>query len=297
MASRLEPRVLVPDGILFPEGPRWINDRLWMVDMHGHKVLTVDLKGSATTVVDYPDRPSGMGVLPDGSIICSSMRRRVLEKVDVAGNRELYADLNDVPGHSLNDMVIDGRGRAYVGNRSAVTVDRPDKMDTVISVELGGRAHRIAADGLTYPNGCVVTPDNKTFILNDRDGLWAFTIDEDGGLRDRRLFAETRGRGGDGICLDAEGAIWVASPGGHLVYRVLEGGKTSDEIPVPEDIHAIAVALGGPDRRLLFMVEARVSSQELQRVRLLDSFEGDLTLDSKGRVRVVEVEVPGAGWP
>jgi sugar lactone lactonase YvrE len=294
-ATILEPTMLLADGIVFPEGPRWIDDRLWMVDMHGHRVLTVALDGTSETVIDYPDKPSGMGVLPDGSVICVSMRRRVLETIDLQGNRTLYADLNDLPGDSLNDMVVDGRGRAYVGNR--VRTIEPGQ-ESVVAVELDG-GHRIVAAGLTTPNGSVVTPDNKTLVVAEpRAGkLTAFTIDDDGELHDERVFAETPGRGADGICLDAEGGIWVGSPASHEFYRVLEGGKVTHQIPLPDDVWGVAPALGGPDGRTLFLLEARATMENSMRLAELNSYEGDLTSTCKGWVRTVEVDIPGAGWP
>jgi sugar lactone lactonase YvrE len=292
----LEPTMLLADGIVFPEGPRWIDDRLWFVDMHGHKVLTVDLDGNSETVVDYPDKPSGMGVLPDGTKICVSMRRRVLDKIEPDGSLTLYADLNDIPGTSLNDMVVDGRGRAYVGNRLPHGPSLKPKSESIILVEPGGE-HRIVADGMTGPNGCGITPDNKTLIIKDGEGLTAFTIDDDGELSDRRVWAETPGRGPDGICLDAEGGLWVGSPGGHSFYRILEGGEITDEIPLPDDVWGVAPALGGPDRKTLFMLEARNTVENSLRLLGINSYEGDLTSTSKGWVRTVEVDIPGAGWP
>jgi sugar lactone lactonase YvrE len=293
--TKLEPTMLLADGIVFPEGPRWIDDRLWMVDMHGHKVLTVDLDGKSETIVDYPDKPSGMGVLPDGSVICVSMRRRVLETIDLHGNRTLYADLNDLPGDSLNDMVVDGRGRAYVGNRVRTT--EPGQ-ESVVVVEIGGE-HRVVADGMTTPNGSVVTPDNKTLVVAEPRAhtLTAFTIEDDGELSDRRVWAETPGRGADGICLDAEGGIWVGSPGSHEFYRILEGGEITHQIPLEEGVWGVAPALGGPDGRTLFLLEARATMENSVRLGGLNSYEGDLTSTSKGWVRTVEVDIPGAGWP
>jgi sugar lactone lactonase YvrE len=293
--TTLVPRTLVPEGdILFPESPRWVDDRLWLVDQHGHKVLTVDLEGNVDVVLEHPDMPSGMGVLPDGSIIVISRRRRVLDKIEADGSRSTYADLTDIPGHNLNDMVIDGRGNAYVGNRQAP--GGPAANEQIILVELGG-AHRVVADGITAPNGTVVTPDNKTLVIKDGEVLTAFTIEEDGNLTDRRVWAETPGRGADGICLDAEGGIWVASPFAHVFFRILEGGEVTDEIHLPEEYWAIAPVLGGPDGRTLFLLESRTNMDNAKQIMQHESPEGDAASAARGRVRAVEVPIPGAGWP
>ena len=293
-------RRVVVEGLTFPEGPRWFGDRLWFVDMHTHSVRTLDAAGRSEIVARFPDKPSGMGLLPDGSVLCVSMRRRQLVRIGPGGELSLHADLGDLEGHELNDMVVDSGGRAYVGNR----FDRPGRglevpegpsPESVVLVEPDGR-HRVVAPDMVAPNGSVVTPDGRTLIVAEARAhrLTAFDIQPDGSLANRRLFAATGEYFPDGICLDAEGAVWFGSPVTGVFVRVAEGGRVLDTIPLPEGRWAIACALGGPGRRTLYMATSQITLEQLVACR---DFESDLRSPAVGWIEAIEVPVPGAGLP
>lgn len=276
------PKVLI-DGLRFPEGPRWHEGRLRFSDMHGLEVLAVDLDGRKETIVHVPQHPSGLGWLPDGRLLVVSMRDRKLMRLDSGGLVEA-ADLSALATFHCNDMVVDDQGRAYVGNFGFdLHEGQAPVVANLILVEPNGGT-RVAAAGLHFPNGTVITPDGRTLIIGESFAarLTAFDIADDGSLSGRREWARLEGAVPDGICLDADGAIWVASPIGGAVLRVLEGGDVTHRIDVEND--AFACMLGGPARRTLFICTAAAS----------DPRE---TGDCRGRIEFVEVEVPGAGRP
>jgi sugar lactone lactonase YvrE len=290
----------VVEGLTFPEGPRWFGDRLWFVDMHTHSVRTVDAGGRGEIVAELPDKPSGMGLLADGSVLCVSMRRRELVRIAAGGAVTPFADLNDLPGDSLNDMVVDARGRAYVGNRveragAGLEVAEGEPPESVVLVETDG-SHRVVAPDLVAPNGSVITADGRTLIVAEARAhrLTAFDIEPDGSLAGRRLFAATGDYFPDGICLDAEGAIWFGSPVTGVFVRMAEGGRVLETIRMPEGRWAIACMLGGPDRRTLYMATSRITLEQLVACR---DYESDLRSPAQGWIEAVEVEVPGAGLP
>lgn len=293
-------QTVLAEGLVFPEGPRWHMDQLWVADQHAHQILTFDMKGRKKLVAEFDDKPSGLGFLPDGTPLATLMRKRQIVRFG-NGRVSVYADLNSLPGHNLNDMVIDGNGRAYVGNRTKVKRDasgapvRVERSDeTVVLVEPDGR-FRAVADDMRGPNGAAITPDGKTLIVAESFGnrLSAFTIEKDGSLTNRRVFAEL-GAVPDGICLDAEGAVWVGLVFNSEFVRVRDGGEILQRIPLAGNKWAIACILGGPSRRSLFMLTAFQSHENL--ARMVD-FQADLTSTSKGFVETMEVSVAGAGWP
>lgn len=273
------------DGLAFPEGPRWHDGRLYVSDMHDQRVLAVDSDGRAETVVRVPNDPSGLGWLPDGRLLVVSMRDRRLLRLDPDGLAEV-ADLSSLARFHCNDMLVDARGRAYVGNFGFdLHVEKPDFCKTeMVLVEPDGRA-RVVADDLSFPNGTVLTPDGRTLVVGESFGarLTAFDVAEDGSLSGRRVFAKLEGAVPDGICLDAEGAVWVASPVSAEVLRVHEGGRVSARIPVATQ--AFACMLGGADRRTLFVCTAAHSDPAVCRA------------ERTGRIETVRVDVPGAGLP
>lgn len=277
-----EPQALL-DDLAFPEGPRWHNGRLWFSDMHAHEVVAVDVQGRRETVVNVPNKPSGLGWLPDGRLLVVSMLDRRLMRLE-RGGLVVHADLSPYATSHCNDMVVDRQGRAYVGNFGAdIWKQEPPKPAHVVLVTPDGKA-RIAARDLLFPNGTVITPDGRTLIVGESRGqrLTAFDVQPDGSLTNQRVWADI-GMPPDGICLDAEGCVWVAAPrrpGGFV--RVAEGGAIKERIELT-DRGGFACMLGGPDRRTLFMLEALGSGA--------DSKPGN------GRIRAVEVEVAGAGWP
>jgi sugar lactone lactonase YvrE len=277
-----ETKVLL-DGLAFGEGPRWHEGKLWFSDMHFHRVMTVDLDGNAETVVEVPGRPSGLGWLPDGRLLVVSMVDRRLLRLDPEGLAEV-ADLSGLASSNCNDMVVDSQGRAYVGNFGFDFQTESFSPAEIVMVEPDGRA-RVVADELAFPNGTVITPDGATLIVGETYAarLTAFDIAADGSLSGRRIWAQLENAVPDGICLDADGAIWVASPRSADVLRVREGGEVTRRISV--STQAFACMLGGADRRTLFILTAETANPEEAR------------LGASGRVETIEVEVPGAGLP
>jgi sugar lactone lactonase YvrE len=273
------------DGLCFGEGPRWRDGKLWLSDMHAHTVLTVDLDGKREDLAHVPGKPSGLGWLPDGRLLIVSMEDRRLLRREPDGRLALHADLTPFVDHPCNDMVVDARGRAFVGN-FGFDFEHGEKPRTtcIVRVDADGSA-RVAADDLRFPNGSVITPDGATLIVGESFGacLTAFAIAADGALSARREWAKLEGAVPDGICLDAENAVWVASPPSNEVLRVREGGALAERIPVGRP--AIACMLGGPDRRTLFVLTA-------------DGFHADETVAKRSaRVEITRVDVPGAGFP
>lgn len=279
---KLEPLL---DGLVFGEGPRWRDDRLWLSDMHDHTVLTVDLDGRREDVLRVDGKPSGLGWLPDGRLLVVSMTDRKLLRREADGALAVHAELAALTGGDCNDMVVDAEGRAFVGNFGFdFNHGEKPRATTLVRVDPDGRAS-IAADAMRFPNGSVITPDGRTLVVGESFGscLTAFTIGADGALSDRREWAKLEGATPDGICLDAENAIWVASPMSNEVLRVEEGGSVTHRIPA--DRMAIACMLGGPDRRTLFVLTS-------------ESIQPDEALASRSaRVEIARVDVPGAGLP
>lgn len=279
------PRVLL-DDLVFPEGPRWHEGRLYFSDMHAKEVVAVGLDGKRERICEVPHCPSGIGFTPGGHMLVVSMEdHKVLE----LHGRELrvHADIGDAAPFHLNDMVVDARGRAYVGNFGFDLYGGARPAETNLHlVDIDGRVREVAND-LGFPNGTVITPDGGTLILAESFAkrLTAFDILLDGSLANRRVWA-TLDIYPDGICLDAEGCVWAASPlgkGGFL--RVAEGGEIRDRIDLDNGF-GFACMLGGPERRHLFLLEAVLSDP------------GQISgKRGNGRVRVVEVDVPGAGLP
>jgi sugar lactone lactonase YvrE len=282
--STRTPTVVV-DALAFPEGPRWHEGRLFFSDQHDRRVVRMDPSGTTDTVVEVPEQPSGLGWLPDGRMLIVSMRdRRVLRLEN--GDLVEHADLSTLATGECNDMVVDAHGRAYVGNFGFDMYGGEDARETcMIRVDPDGTAS-VAADALAFPNGTVITADGGTMIVGESYGgrLTAFTIGADGALGERRLFAQLQGAVPDGICLDEQGAVWVACPLTGRVLRVREGGEVLDEIKVTNDF-AFACMLGGDDRRTLYMCTAASSDPKATR---------DLR---SGRIEAIEVDVPGAGLP
>ncbi|MCH8195757.1 MAG: SMP-30/gluconolactonase/LRE family protein [Chloroflexi bacterium] len=271
------------DGLVFPEGPRWRDGKLWFSDMHAHKVMTVDLQGRTEDVATVPQRPSGLGFLPDGRMLVVSMLDKRLLRLD-PGGLTTVADLAGLCDGDANDMVVDSQGRAYVGYLG-FEMGEEFKLASIVMVEPDGSA-RVVADELSIPNGAVITPDGKTMIVAESRGnrLTAFDIETDGSLSGRRVFAEVGDAVPDGICLDAETGVWVGSPTTSEFFRVLEGGEITHRIPTPGR-YAVACIHGGEDRRTLFLLTAETTGEDLRRGI------------SKGWIETVQVDVPGAGWP
>ena len=278
------------EGLTFTEGPRWHDGRLYFSDFFTHRVLAVDTKGNMETIVETPQQPSGLGWSPDGSMLIVSMND---QKLLSFSNGELseVADLSQLATHFCNDMVVDKKGNAYVGNFGFdLHAGEPIKPTNLILVR-PGEEPCVVAENVFFPNGTVITPDDKTLIVGETFAscLTAFDINEDGTLTNRRVWADLRSiEEGytpvpDGICLDAEGAIWVASPSTNDVIRVQEGGALLDKVEV--DRGAFACMLGGENGNTLFISTAN------------DSTEETCLKERSARIEVIDVDVPRAGLP
>ena len=275
---------VLADGFAFLEGPRWHEGKLWLSDMHDDRVLTVTEDASIDTVAEVPGQPSGLGWLPDGRLLVVSMTDRRLLRLDAEGLHEV-ADLSGIATYHTNDMVVDAHGRAYVGNFGWNYETDPAPVPAALALVQPDGTVSVAADDLLFPNGTVITPDGKTLVVGESYGarLTAFDVARDGTLGNRRTWATFDGFVPDGICLDADGAIWVASPVSNEFVRVREGGEVVERIPV--DRMAIACMLGGRDRRTLYMLTSKSTQRAACRA------------DRASRIEVARVDVPGAGLP
>ncbi|MDE0362247.1 MAG: SMP-30/gluconolactonase/LRE family protein [Rhodospirillaceae bacterium] len=268
-------------GFTFAESPRWHDGALWFSDFHDYTVYRVEDDGTPEAVTKVPGEPSGLGWLPDGRLLVVSMTDRKLMRVDPDGLKE-HADLSGIATWHCNDMVVDAEGRAYVGNFGAAWGEDPTPAD-LARVDPDGTVS-IAAEKLDFPNGCAISADGSTLLVAETVGgrLTAFDRDATGKLSNRRVWAEVPGTP-DGICLDADGAVWVAA-GTEGVLRVAEGGEILNRVEVTENL-AVACMLGGDDRKTHFvMTTINAGTEELVQQR-------------QSRIEIAEVAVSGAGWP
>ena len=272
------------DGIYFGEGPRWRDGHLYLSDFYAQEVLKVDPGGKRESIATVPNQPSGLGWLPDGTMLIVSMKDRKLLKLTEDGLIE-HADLSSVAGYHCNDMVVSDNGRAYVGNFGYNHYEEPvEKTANLARVDPDGSVH-CAATGLRFPNGSVITPDGKTLVVGETRGncLTAWNIATDGSLSKHRVWADLGANFPDGICLDAEGAIWVADPRLKETIRVREGGMVTHRISTGE-LGSYACMLGGDDRKTLYICTAPGSGPGAAEAR-------------NGRVEYCRVDVPGSGLP
>jgi sugar lactone lactonase YvrE len=265
------------NGFCFGEGPRWFEGLLWFSDMLGEAVHTADMRGSLTTLPVPGHSPSGLGFRPGGSLLIASTEDRKVLRYD-GETVVTIADVTDLAPANLGDMVVDDAGRAYIGSQafSGGVIIRLDPDDNAT----------VVAEDLDFPNGMVITPDRKTLIVAESIGrrLSAFTIGDDGALSDRRIFADGLDGPPDGIALDAEGAVWASMTLAHQFERITAGGAVTDRIDIGERV-AIACALGGPERRTLFLLSST------------DAYPQRLVGTRLSRLDAVTVSTPGAGLP
>jgi sugar lactone lactonase YvrE len=271
MAAR-ELRTLVEGGAFF-EGPRWRDGRWWASDFYRQVVVTVTPDGVEETVLEVPGQPSGLGWMPDGSLLVVSRKDfRVLRR-SPDGEVSEHADLSAMARGHLNDMVVDGRGRAYVGNFGFDLMAGADPAPTdLIRVDPDGTAS-VAASELWFPNGTVITQDGRTLIVGETVAAryTSFAIAEDGALGERAVWAQIEPEPSfesfertlaelrfapDGCALDAEGCIWSADAVGGRVARLAPGGEIVEEVPAPEGLGVFACMLGGDDGRTLLICAA-----------------------------------------
>ena len=271
------------DGLCFAEGPRFREGALWLSDMHAQTILRITTEGKSEVVVSLEDdQPSGLGWLPNGDLLIVSMTKRQVLRFDGEA-LSVHADLSELASGHCNDMVVDASGRAYVGNFGfdLHNAAKPSPAE-LIRVEPDGTA--IVEDSeVMFPNGAVITPDGKTLIVGETFGgqLTAFDIAQDGSLSNKRAWATLpEGVVPDGICLDANGGIWSASPTSNECIRQLEGGEITHRIDVGRG--AFACMIGGDK---LYVLTA--SSSEPSKCRA----------NRDGRVEVFAAPYPAAGWP
>jgi sugar lactone lactonase YvrE len=273
------------DGLAFPEGPRWRGGRLWFSDMHAHEVVAMAPDGARETVFKAEGPVSGLGWLPDGRMLVVSMQDRRLLRIEKDGSAVTHGDLSGVATGNCNDMVVDAAGRAYVGNFGDGYPRGPVQPAKMARVDPDGRVS-VAADELVFPNGAVITPDGKTLVVGETFAgrMTAYDVAADGGLSNRRVWgALPQGAVPDGCCLDAEGAIWIASPTTNDVIRLAEGGEVKERITADQGVYACM--LGGDERQTLYLLTCASSDPAA------------CAADRTGRIEAVEVDVPGAGLP
>jgi len=275
-------------NLAFGEAPRWREgEGLYFSDIHAHRVLLQRLDGALEEIAAFDSPISGLGWLPDGRLLVVSMHDRRLLRRDADGVFRVHADLSDVATWHANDMVVDRNGVAYVGNFGfSIAPQRQEARPANLARVSPDGGVSIAASELWFPNGAVITPDGRTLIIGESAArrLTAFTIDEAGQLIDRRLWAEMPGAAfPDGICLDEDGAIWVASPPTRELLRLAEGGAVLDRLEAEQ--MAVAVMLGGPERRTLFVCTAESTDPEFCRAT------------HTARLLAIDVDVAGAGQP
>jgi sugar lactone lactonase YvrE len=247
---------MLTGGGAFFECPRWHEERLWVSDYWLRQVVAISQDGVTETIVHVPGSPSGLGWLPDGDLLVVSMMDRKLLRV-TGGTTVDHADLSAHSGPQSNDMVVDASGRAYVSTIDYMAfAERPTT--NLVRVDPDGSV-TVAADGMSFPNGSVITPDGTTLIIAESwaGRLTAFDIQPDGTLAGRRVWADLgAGCAPDGIALDAEAAVWVADAAGKRAIRVREGGEIVEQVRV-DNLDVVACALGGDDGRTLYLCTTR----------------------------------------
>jgi sugar lactone lactonase YvrE len=275
------------EGLRMPECLRWHDGRLFLSDMEAGTVIAVDLDGTSEVVATVEKTPAGLGWTPDGDLLIVSRHDRRLLRL-TAGGLEPVADLGTVVGSDLNDMVVDGRGRAYVGDFGYDYLGGEAPTPGEIVLVADGKP-RVVAEGLDFPNGMVITADGSSLIVAETFSgrIAQFRIADDGTLSDRTLFADLGERQPDGLCLDAEGAVWAGCPIQGEVCRVLPGGTITDRVVIG-DRHCMSAELGGRDGRTLFIGTADLDFDPLDPTR-------PPARPSEGRIEAVEVDVPGPG--
>jgi sugar lactone lactonase YvrE len=274
-------------GLGIPESPRWHEGRLWFCNWIDRQVVAVGLDGTPEVMVvrDPDSHPMGYSIdwLPDG---------RLLTTGDMVQRQERDGSLVTVAKQHANEIVVDGRGNIYINGADFDFVGGgAPKPGYITLLTQDGQMRQVAGD-IAFPNGMVITPDNRTLIISESFAgrLTAFDIDPGGGLSNRRVFAENLGP--DGICVDAEGAVWV-STGQSCIARVAEGGEVLQRVGLDENRAPFALMLGGPDRRTLFILTAEWRPADGITANLDRLANGART----GKILTLPVEVPGAGRP
>ncbi len=273
-------------GLKFAKSPRWIGNKLLFLDIHDRCIKSADMHGSVKTVRSLPYVPGGFGVLPDRGMIVGDAWCRRIDRCASAGLEQI-TDLGKVAGYCISDGIVDSRGGMYVADVGFNFLDplaNPVSNGVIIHVSASGISSVVAED-LFFPNGMVITPDNRTLIVAETlaHRLTAFGIKNDGSLQNRRVWAQFRDDvKPDGICLDCEGAVWVAATAPRAL-RVREGGDVDQQVTTERPVYA--TMLGGPKRKHLFMCTSTSDDPVMTR-RI-----------SNATIDIAEVKTPGSGIP
>jgi sugar lactone lactonase YvrE len=279
-----ELQILISD-LIFPESPRWHDDRLWIADWGAQEMLAVDLQGQSDVIAHVPSFPFSIDWLPDGRLLIVSASDEQLLRRERDGSMMVHANLIGLADHPWNEIVVDARGNAYINN---IGFDFPEGefATGIIAVVTPDGTARQVADDVAFPNGMVVTPDNATLIVAESYGsrLTAFDITPDGSLANRRVWADLNGGAPDGICLDAEGAIWYGDVPNKCCVRVREGGEVLQTIEL--DRGCFACMLGSEGKQTLFLIVNEWSGPESMAAGA-----------AMGQVLATMAPAAGAGWP
>src|SRR6266571_7111983 len=276
-------------GLVFGESPRWGHDgRLWLADWGAQEIVAVDLEGKSEVMLrlQFPSfQPICFDWLPDGHLLIVSSRDGLLLRKEDDGVLVTYADLTGV-AHGFNEIVVDGHGNAYVNGGGFDLMAGERFAPGIVALVTPDGSARLVADGIAFPNGMAVTPDNATLIVAESYAkkLTAFDIAADGSLSNRRVWADLQGGVPDGICFDAENAVWYGDVPNKRCVRVREGGEVLQTVDL--DRGCFACALGGADRTTLFMMATEWSGPA-------NMFKETRT----GQVLTVQAPAPGVGWP
>jgi sugar lactone lactonase YvrE len=275
-----EPRVLM-EGIGLGESPRWHDGRLWFSDWVAHQVIGLHPEGRSEVMAEVDAFPFSIDWLPAGPMLITAGRQ--LLRMEPDGSLVTHRDLSHVSDHGLNEIVVDGRGNAYVNSVGFDLMSGEQPKPGMIALVTPDAEARQVVDGLAFPNGMAVTPNDSRLIVAEsyESRLTAFDIDEDGGLSNRRVWADL-GEGGDGICLDGEGAVWC--PKFESCIRVAEGGEVLETVEL--DRFCFACMLGGADGRTLFMNVAEWTGPQ-----------GIFKEPRTGQVLAIDAPAPHAGHP
>jgi sugar lactone lactonase YvrE len=273
-------------GIVFGEQPRWHEDRLWFSDWGKGEVIALDLDGNSEVILGGLSFPLCVDWLPDGRMLVVSAREGLLLRREADGSLITHADLKGLSRiPPTNELVVDGRGNAYVNGGGFDMMAGEDFAPGIVALVTSDGTTRQVADGLAFPNGMLVTPDYTLIVAESyAKRLTAFDIAADGSLSNRRVWADLGDGVPDGICLDDEDAVWYGDVPNRRCVRVREGGEVLETIEL--DRGCFACALGGPDRRTLFMIATEWNGPA-------NMFEGPPT----GQVLTVQAPAPAAGWP
>jgi len=264
-------------GLAMGESPRWHEDRLWLSDWGAQEIVAVDLDGKSEVIVRVPfGLPFCIDWLPDGRLLIVSGREGLLLRRERDGSLVIHADLRGLSDKGWNEIVVDGRGNAYINGGPGIALLTPDG------------AVRQVADSIAFPNGMAVMPDNSTLIIAESHGkrLTAFDIAADGSLANRRVWADLGIGVPDGICIDAHKAVWYADVPNKRCVRVREGGEVLQTINL--DRGCFACMLGGADKKTLFIVATEWRGMENI---------PEVVRARTGQVLTVEAPAPGVGWP